>query len=276
MVRSYKSPDGIDIFFQDWGEPTAHPVILSHGWPLHSESWDVQAFHLASNGFRVIAHDRRGHGRSMPSWHGNDMDHYADDLAGLIEHLGLLHVSIIGFSAGGGEVARYVGRHGTANVARLGLISSVTPFLLKTDDNPDGAPLEVFDAMRQSQIADRARYFRELADGPFYGFNRPQADVSRGQADRSWDQGMMASLKATYDSVAAFCEDFRSDLAKFDRPTLVVHGDDDQIVPIGLSAHVVTRMLPAAQVKIYEGAPHGLNVTHAARLNEDLLDFLRS
>lgn len=275
MPNFFATRDGIDIHYKDWGEPSARPVILCHGWPLNSDSWDAQAFHLASNGFRVIAHDRRGHGRSSQPWDGNDMDHYSDDLAGLIEHLGLLHVSIIGFSAGGGEVARFVGRHGTGNVAKLGLISAVTPFLLKTGGNPAGLPMEAFDAMRSGQLGDRARYFREVAEGPFYGFNRPGIDASPAQADLWWQQGMMAGLKGTYDCVAAFCEDFREDIGKFDRPTLVVHGDDDQIVPIDMSARIIARMLPLAEIKIYGGAPHGLNFTHAARLNADLLEFLR-
>lgn len=275
-MTSFKTRDGVSIFFKDWGPRSGPPVILCHGWPLNADSWDAQAFHLAAAGFRVIAHDRRGHGRSSQPWDGNDMDHYADDLARLIDHLGLLHVSIIGFSAGGGEVARFVGRHGTANVAKLGLVSAVTPFLLRTDSNPAGAPIEIFDGMRAAQIADRAQYFREVASGPFYGFNRPGARVSQGQIDLWWQQGMMSGLKNSHDCVAAFSEDFRADLAGLDRPLLVIHGDDDQIVPIDLSAHVVARMLPAAEVKIYEGAPHGLSFTHADRLNADLLAFLRA
>ncbi|MBA3942365.1 MAG: alpha/beta hydrolase [Sphingopyxis sp.] len=276
VMTNFKTRDGVTIHFKDWGPRNGPPILLCHGWPLSADSWDVQAFHLAANGFRVIAHDRRGHGRSDQPWDGNDMNHYADDLARLIEHLGLLHVSIIGFSAGGGEVARFVGRHGTGNVAKLGLISAVTPFLLKTGSNPGGAPIAVFDEMRASQVADRAEFFRTVASGPFYGFNRPGAKVSQGQIDLWWQQGMMAGLKNTYDCVAAFSEDFRADVGKFDRPTLVVHGDDDQIVPIDLSARVVARMLPSASVKIYPGAPHGLTFTHADRLNADLLDFLRS
>lgn len=275
-AAGFRTRDGVSIHFKDWGPRNGPPVLLCHGWPLNADSWDSQAFHLASHGFRVVAHDRRGHGRSGQPWDGNDMDHYADDLAELVEHLGLRQVSVIGFSAGGGEVARFVGRHGTGNVAKLALISAVTPFLRQTDTNPGGAPMSVFDGQRAEQIADRAQFFRNIANGPFYGFNRPGARVSQGEADRWFQQGMMAGFKATYDCVAAFSEDFRDDVRKFDRPTLVIHGDDDQIVPIGLSARVVARMLPAARLSIYEGAPHGLPFTHRERLNAELLGFLRS
>lgn len=276
VMATFKTRDDVSIYFKDWGPRNGPAVVLCHGWPLNADSWDAQAFHLASNGFRVIAHDRRGHGRSSQPWDGNDMDHYADDLAQLIGHLGLRQVSVIGFSAGGGEVARFVGRHGTGNVARLALISAVTPFLRKTDSNPNGAPVEVFDGMRAAQIGDRAQFFLGVASGPFYGFNRPGAKISQGQIDLWWQQGMMAGLKNTYDCVAAFSEDFREDVKKFDRPTLIIHGDDDQIVPIDLSARVMERMLPSATLKIYEGAPHGLGFTHRERLNADLLAFLNA
>jgi non-heme chloroperoxidase len=249
---------------------------LCHGWPLTADSWDAQAFFLASNGYRVIVHDRRGHGRSSQPWDGNDMDHYADDLAQLIAHLKLRSISIFGFSAGGGEAARFVGRHGTKNVARIGLISAVTPFLLKTDDNPNGAPNEVFDGMRAQTLADRAQFYLDVASGPFYGFNRPGAKISQGQIDLWWQQGMMCGHKNTYDCIAAFSEDFRDDIKKFDRPTLLIHGSDDQIVPIAISAPVVAKLLPSAQLKIYEGAPHGLVFTHRERLNADLLGFMKS
>jgi non-heme chloroperoxidase len=275
-MSTFTTHDNVTIYFKDWGAKLAPPVVLCHGWPLNADSWDAQAFHLASNGFRVIAHDRRGHGRSSQPWDGNDMDHYADDLEQLIEHLRLRNVSIIGFSAGGGEVARFVGRHGTKNVAKLGLVSAVTPFLLKTDNNPVGAPIDVFDGMRAETVADRAQFYRNVASGPFYGFNRPGAKVSQGQIDLWWQQGMMGSHKGTYDCIAAFSEDFRDDIKKFDRPTLVIHGADDQIVPIDISARVVARMLPAAKLSVYEGAPHGLNFTHRERLNADLLAFLKS
>jgi non-heme chloroperoxidase len=276
IMATFQTHDDVTIYFKDWGPRNGPAVVLCHGWPLNADSWDPYAFHLASNGYRVIAHDRRGHGRSSQPWNGNDMNHYADDLAQLIDHLGLHDVSIVGFSAAGGEVARFIGRHGTGNVAKLVLISAVTPFLRKTDTNPSGAPMEVFDGMRAEQVADRAQFFLGIASGPFYGFNRPGAKVSQGQIDLWWQQGIMAGLKNTYDCVAAFSEDFREDVRKFDRPTLVIHGDDDQIVPIDLSARVVARMLPSAQLKIYEGAPHGLTLTHRERLNAELLDFLRS
>lgn len=275
-MTTFKTRDDVTIYFKDWGPRNGPVVVLCHGWPLTADSWDLQAMHLANSGFRVIAHDRRGHGRSSQPWDGNDMNHYADDLAQLIEHLKLRNVSIFGFSAGGGEVARFVGRHGTRNVLKLGLISAVTPFLLKTADNPNGAPLEVFDGMRAETAADRAQFYRNIANGPFYGFNRPGVRPSQGQADLWWLQGMMGGHKNTYDCIAAFSEDFRSDVSKFDRPTLVIHGSDDQIVPIDLSARVVAKMLPAAQLKVYDGAPHGLTFTHKDQLNADLLAFLKA
>lgn len=275
-MTTFKTRDDVTIYFKDWGPRNGPVVVLCHGWPLTADSWDAQAFFLSSNGYRVIAHDRRGHGRSSQPWEGNDMDHYADDLSQLIEHLKLRNVSIFGFSAGGGEVARFVGRHGTGNVARLGLISAVTPFLLKMDDNPNGAPMAVFDEMRAQTLADRAQFYLNVASGPFYGFNRPGAKVSQGQIDLWWHQGMMGGHKNTYDCIAAFSEDFRGDVKRFDRPTLIIHGSDDQIVPIAISAPVVARMLPSAQFKIYENAPHGLVFTHRDRLDADLLGFLKS
>ncbi len=275
-MATFTTRDDVTIHFKDWGPRNGPAVVLCHGWPLSADSWDAQAFFLAGNGFRVIAHDRRGHGRSSQPWDGNDMDHYADDLAELVTRLGLRDISIIGFSAGGGEVARFVGRHGTRNVAKLGLVSAVTPFLLRTDSNPAGAPLAIFDGMRAEQAADRAQFFRNVAAGPFFGFNRPGAVVSQGQVDLWWQQGMTAGLKNTYDCVAAFSEDFRDDIRKFDRPTLVVHGDDDQIVPIDISARAVKKLIPAADLRVYEGAPHGLVFTHRSRLNDDMLNFLRS
>jgi non-heme chloroperoxidase len=275
IMSTFKTRDDVTIWFKDWGPRNGPPVVLAHGWPLSADSWDAQAFYLASSGYRVIAHDRRGHGRSSQPWDGNDMDHYADDLAQLIDHLGLRRVAIFGFSAGGGEVARFVGRHGVGNVTKLGLISAVTPFLRKTDTNPHGAPDEVFNGMRAQTLADRAQFYLGLASGPFYGFNRPGARVSQGQIDLWWQQGMVAGLKNTYDCIAAFSEDFREDVRKFDRPTLVIHGSDDQIVPIDLSARVVERLLPSATTKVYDGAPHGLTFTHQDQLNADLLNFLK-
>jgi non-heme chloroperoxidase len=276
LMSTFTTSDDVTLYYKDWGPRTGDVVVLSHGWPLSSDSWDFQAMFLASHGFRVIAHDRRGHGRSSQPWYGNDMDHYADDLAQLIAHLKLRNVSIIGFSAGGGEVARFVGRHGTKNVAKVALISAVTPFLRKTADNPNGAPIDVFDGMRAETAADRAQFYRNVANGPFYGFNRPGAKVSQGQADSWWLQGMMGGHKGTYDCIAAFSEDFRADVRKFDKPTLLIHGSDDQIVPVALAAPVVAKMLPAAQLKIYEGAPHGLTFTHKDQLNADLLTFLNA
>jgi non-heme chloroperoxidase len=267
--------DGVEIYFKDWG--TGRPVVLSHGWPLSSDSWEAQALHLANNGFRVITHDRRGHGRSSQPWHGNDMDHYADDLAQVIEALDLKDVSLFGFSTGGGEVARYVGRHGTSRVAKLGLISAVPPLMLKTDANPGGLPIEVFDGLRAGSLADRSQLYRDIASGPFFGFNRPGAKVSQGMIDSFWLQGMHGGHKNTFDSIKAFSEtDFTEDLKKFDQPTLIIHGDDDQIVPIDAAGRASKRLVPHAELKVYEGAPHGLADTHKDRLNADMLAFLNT
>lgn len=274
-IDTITTRDGVRIFFKDWG--SGPPVILSHGWPLSADSWESQAFHLASHGFRVITHDRRGHGRSSQPWDGNDMDHYADDLAQLIEALDLQHVSLFGFSTGGGEIARYVGRHGTARVARLGLIAAVPPLMVKTPTNPNGVPIDVFDGLRAGSLADRSQLYRDIASGPFFGFNRPGAKVSQGMIDSFWRQGMMAGHKNAYDCIQAFSEtDFTADLAKFDRPTLIVHGDDDQIVPIACSGRASAKLVPHAIFKVYAGAPHGLTDTHKEQLNADLLAFLRS
>lgn len=268
--------DGVQIYFKDWGPHTGQPVVLSHGWPLNADSWEAQAFHLAANGYRVIAHDRRGHGRSSQPWDGNDMDHYADDLAQLIEALDLRNVSMFGFSTGGGEVARYIGRHGTGRVARLALISAVPPLMLKTEANPDGTPIEAFDGLRAGSLADRSKLYLDIASGPFFGFNRPGAQPSQGMIDSFWLQGMMAGHKNTYDCIKAFSEtDFTQDLRRFDRPTLLVHGSDDQIVPINAAAKAAQRLVPHAVLKVYPGAPHGLADTHKEQLNAELLSFLR-
>ncbi len=273
-MDSIMTTGGVRIAFKDWG--AGQPVILSHGWPLNADSWEAQAFHLASNGFRVIAHDRRGHGRSSQPWDGNDMDHYADDLAEVIAALDLRDAALIGFSTGGGEVARYVGRHGTGRIAKLGLVSAVTPFMLRTDDNPGGVPVAVFDALRAGSLADRAQLYRDIATGPFFGFNRPGAAVSQGMADAFCLAGMLAGHKNAHDSIAAFsATDFRADLVKFDRPTLIVHGQDDQIVPIDVGGRAAATLLPHADFRVYDGAPHGLTDTHKDRLNADLLAFLR-
>ncbi|WP_441617663.1 alpha/beta fold hydrolase [Cupriavidus sp. RAF12] len=269
--------DGVQLYYKDWGQKNGPVVTLSHGWPLSSDSWENQAFFLASNGFRVIAHDRRGHGRSSQPWDGNDMDHYADDLAAVIEALGLKNVTAIGFSTGGGEVARYVGRHGTSRVARIGLISAVPPLMVKSASNPGGVPIEAFDGIRAGMIADRSQLFRDIASGPFYGFNRPGAKASQGMIESWWLQGMMGGFKNTYESIRAFSEtDFTADLKKFDKPTLIVHGDDDQVVPVDVGGRAAKKLVPHAILKIYKGAPHGLAETHKDQLNQDLLAFLRS
>lgn len=267
--------DGVEIYYKDWG--TGQPIVFSHGWPLNADSWESQMLFLASNGYRVIAHDRRGHGRSSQPWDGNDMDHYADDLAELLEVLDLKDAVLLGFSTGGGEVARYIGRHGTQRVAKAGLISSVPPLMLQTAGNPQGVPQEAFDGMRAASIANRAQLYKDIAAGPFFGFNRPGATPSQGLIDTFWMQGMMAGHKNTYDCIAAFsATDFTDDLKKFDVPTLVVHGDDDQIVPIGISGQAAAKLVANAKLLVYPGAPHGLTDTHKERLNADLLAFIQS
>jgi non-heme chloroperoxidase len=268
------TPDGVDIFYKDWGSGPV--VVLSHGWPLSSDSWEAQQLFLADNGFRVIAHDRRGHGRSSQVWDGNDMDHYADDLAALIDALDLDDITLIGFSTGGGEVARYVGRHGTGRVAKLGLVSAVPPFMLKTDDNPGGVPVEVFDGLREGSLKDRSQLYKDLAAGPFFGKNKG-GDVSQGMQDAFWRQGLQAGHKNAYDSIAAFSEtDMRDDLKKFDVPTLVIHGDADQVVPFEVGGKASAALIDGAELKVYEGAPHGMTDTHKDKLNADLLAFARS
>jgi len=265
--------DGTQIYYKDWG--TGQPVVFSHGWPLSADSWDAQMLFLASKGYRCIAHDRRGHGRSSQPWTGNDMDTFADDLSQLFETLDLKGAALIGFSMGGGEVARYVGRHGTTRLAKVALIAAVPPLMLKTAANPGGLPMEVFDGIRQSSLADRSQFYKDLAGGPFFGANRPGAKVSQGMMDSFWLQGMRAGHKNTFDCIKAFSEtDFTKDLQAFDVPTLIVHGDDDQIVPIGASAHSAAKLVKNATVRVYAGAPHGLADTHKDQLNADLLAFL--
>jgi non-heme chloroperoxidase len=267
--------DGIQIYYKHWG--SGQPVVFSHGWPLSADSWDAQMMFLASKGYRCIAHDRRGHGRSSQPWHGNDMDTYADDLAALIEQLDLKDIFLIGFSAGGGEVARYIGRHGTKRLAKAALIAAVPPLMLKTSANPSGLPMEKFDEIRNGTSADRSQLYKDIAGGPFFGANRPGAKVSQGMIDSFWLQGMRAGHKSTFDCIKAFSEtDFTEDLKKFDVPTLIVHGDDDQIVPIGAAALQSAKLISNATLKIYAGAPHGLADTHKEQLNNDLLTFLES
>lgn len=274
-MNTVTTADGTEIFYKDWG--AGQPVVLSHGWPLNSDSWSAQAFHLASNGFRVITPDRRGHGRSTQTWDGNEMDTYADDLAAVIDALDLRDAALFGFSTGGGEIARYIGRHGTGRVAKAGLISAVPPQMVVSPTNPDGLPLSVFDGLREGSIADRSQLYRDLASGPFFGFNREGATPSQGMIDSFWLQGMQTGEKNAYDCIKAFSEtDFRDDLAKFDVPTLIVHGDDDQIVPIAAAGIASAKIVPDATLKVYEGAPHGLTDTHKQRLNEDMLAFLQS
>ncbi len=268
--------DGVQLYYKDWGPKDGPVVTFSHGWPLSSDSWESQMLFLASEGYRVVAHDRRGHGRSSQPWEGNDMDHYADDLAAVIDALDLQDVTLVGFSTGGGEVARYIGRHGTGRVKKAVLVSAVPPMMLRTEDNPDGLPLEVFDGIRKASLEDRAQLYLDLASGPFYGFNRPGAKVSQGLIDNWRAQGLQAGHKNTYDSIAAFsATDFRGDLKKFDVPTLVIHGDDDQIVPLDSSGKASAALIEGAQLIVYPGAPHGLTDTHKERFNNDLLAFLK-
>lgn len=267
--------DGTEIFYKDHGE--GQPIVFSHGWPLSSDDWDDQIFYFASRGFRCIAHDRRGHGRSTQTWDGNDMDTYADDLAQLTAKLDLKNAVHIGHSTGGGEVARYIGRHGTSRVAKAVLIGAVPPIMVKTDANPGGLPIDVFDGLRASLLADRAQFFRDLPSGPFYGFNRDGARVSQGIIDNWWRQGMMAGFKATYDCIKAFSEtDFTEDLKKIDVPALIMHGDDDQIVPIADSALLSAKLIPNATLKVYEGLGHGMCTINHEPINADLLDFIKS
>jgi non-heme chloroperoxidase len=268
--------DGVQLYYKDWGPRDGQVVVFSHGWPLNSDSWESQMLFLASQGYRIVAHDRRGHGRSSQPWHGNDMDHYADDLAQVIEALDLRDATLVGFSTGGGEVARYIGRHGTGRVKKAVLVAAVPPLMLKTADNPGGLPIEVFDGIRKASLTDRSQLYLDIASGPFFGFNRPGAKPSQGMIQSFWVQGMQAGHKNTYDSIAAFsATDFREDLRKFDVPTLVIHGDDDQIVPIDAAAKASAKLIPSARLIVYPGAPHGLADTHKDRLNQDLLDFLR-
>lgn len=266
--------DGTEIYYKDWGKGPI--VTFSHGWPLNSDAWDGQMFFLAQNGFRVVAHDRRGHGRSSQPYSGNDMDGYADDLAAVIEALDLKDAVLVGHSTGGGEVVRYIARHGKERVAKAVLIAAVPPIMLKTPANPEGLPIEVFDNLRSGITKDRSQFYKDLAI-PFYGANRPGTKVSPGTLDQFWLWSMQAGLKNAYESIKAFSEtDFTEDLKKIDVPTLVLHGDDDQIVPVKDSAMKSARLIRGAKVIYYPGAPHGLTATHQDQVNADLLAFLRS
>lgn len=273
-MSRFTTNDGTEIYFKDWGWG---PVVLfSHGWPLNADAWENQMVFLASNGYRCIAHDRRGHGRSSQPWHGNDMDTYADDLSELISALDLSEIMLVGHSTGGGEVARYIGRHGTSRVNKVVLMGAVTPLMLKTESNPGGLKIETFDKIRAGVVADRSQFFKDLTT-PFYGTNRPGAMVSQGVCDAFWHQGIQGGLKNEFDCIKAFSEtDFTEDLKKFDVPTLIIHGDDDQIVPIDASAHATSNLVKNAILEIYRGGPHGLAETHKDQLNTDLLEFLRS
>ena len=272
-MSTITTKDGTDIYYKDWG--TGPAITFSHGWPLNADMWDGQMLFLAQNGFRVVAHDRRGHGRSSQASSGNDMDGYADDLAAVIEALDLEQVTLVGHSTGGGEVARYIGRYGTSRVARAVLIAAVPPLILKTDSNPEGLPIEVFDGIRASLMKDRSQAYKDFAI-PFYGANRPGAKVSQGILDQFWTWSMQSGLKNAYESVKAFSEtDFTEDLKKFDVPTLVLHGEDDQVVPVKNSAVKSARLIKGAAEIYYPGAPHGITATHQDQINADLLAFIK-
>ena len=273
-INTVTTHDGTIIYFTDWGHGT--PVVFSHGWPLNGDAWENQMMFLAEHGYRVIAHDRRGHGRSSKAWHGNEMNTYADDLAALLDTLDITGATLVGHSTGGGEVARYIGRHGTNHVAKAVLVGAVTPQMMVSPANPDGVPMSVFDGIRDGVKTDRAQYFLDLAV-PFFGFNRPGAKTSDGQLQTFLIQGLQCSLKSAYACIKQFSEtDFTEDLKKMTMPTLVVHGDDDQIVPLASTARRAVELLPQGRLSVYEGAGHALPVTHKDQLNAELLAFLRS
>jgi non-heme chloroperoxidase len=272
-MSTITTKDGTQIYYKDWG--AGQPIVFSHGWPLNADAWDAQMLFFGQQGYRVIAHDRRSHGRSTQTWDGNEMNTYADDLAALFEELDLTNAALFGHSTGGGEVARYLGRHGAKRVAKAGLISAVPPLMLKTEKNPAGLPLSAFDAIRASTAADRSQFFKDLSL-PFYGYNRPGAKTSDGVRENFWYQGMQGGLKGEYDCIKAFSEtDFNDDLKKIDIPTLVLHGDDDQIVPIGAASLMTAKIVKNATLKIYPGLPHGMCTTHADQINADVLAFLK-
>jgi len=272
-----KTKDGVDIFYKDWGPRDAQPIVFSHGWPLSADDWDAQMLYFLNNRYRVVAHDRRGHGRSSQVSGGHDMDHYADDLAAVTAHLDLKRAIHVGHSTGGGEVARYIGRHGESRVAKAVLISAVPPLMLKTPANPGGLPKSVFDDLQAQLAANRTEFYTQLASGPFYGFNRPGAKVLQSVIWNWWRQGMMGGAKAHYDGIVAFSQtDFTDDLKKFTVPTLVMQGDDDQIVPYEDASVLTAKIVKTATLKIYKGFPHGMCTTEAATINPDLLAFFKS
>ncbi len=266
--------DGTQIYYKDWG--AGQPVVFSHGWPLSADAWEDQMVFLSARGYRCIAHDRRGHGRSSQPWNGNEMDTYADDLSELVEKLDLMNAILVGHSTGGGEVARYIGRYGTKRVAKAVLIGSVSPLMLKTAANPIGLPIDTFDKIRAGVLADRSQFFKDLST-PFYGANRVNSNISQGLRDSFWLQGMLAGFKGVIDCIKAFSEtDFTEDLKKFDVPTLIMHGDDDQIVPIGASAMLSSKIVKGSTLKVYRGLPHGMCSTHKDQINADLFAFIRA
>ncbi|MGA0532361.1 alpha/beta fold hydrolase [Hansschlegelia sp. KR7-227] len=272
-MSTITTKDGASIFYKDWG--TGQPVVFSHGWPLTADAWDGQMLFLAERGYRVIAHDRRSHGRSSQTWDGNNMDQYADDLAELFEQLDLKDAVMVGHSTGGGEVAHYVGRHGTSRVAKVVLVGAVPPLMLKTDANPGGLPIDVFDGIRKGVFDDRSQFFKDLTT-PFYGFNRDGAKVSEGLRDAFWLQGMAGGIKGLYDCIREFSEvDYTEDLKKIDVPALVIHGDDDQIVPIGAAGLLSAKIIPNATLKVYPGGSHGLAQVQQDEFNADLLAFIK-
>jgi non-heme chloroperoxidase len=271
-MSTFRTKDGTAIFYKDWGQ--GQPVVFSHGWPLSADAWDAQMVFLGERGYRVVAHDRRSHGRSEQTWGGNDMDTYADDLAELIEHLDLSQAILVGHSTGGGEVARFIGRHGTRRVAKAVLLGAVPPLMLNTETNPKGLPIQVFDEIRAGTRGDRSTFFKKLAL-PFFGFNRKGANVSQGLVDGFWLMGMQGGIKGELDCIKQFSEmDFTEDLKRFDVPTLIAHGDDDQIVPIESSALMSAKLVRDATLKIYKGGSHGLAATRAEEFNADLLEFI--
>jgi non-heme chloroperoxidase len=275
ITDTITTPDGVTLFYKDWG--SGQPIVFSHGWPLSSDDWDAQMLFFLKHGFRVIAHDRRGHGRSTQVAHGHDMDHYADDLAALTAHLELKNAIHVGHSTGGGEVAHYIARHGESRVAKAVLISAVPPIMVKTPGNPGGLPKDVFDGLQAQLAANRAQFFRDVPAGPFYGFNRPGTKVSEGVIQNWWRQGMMGSALAHYEGIVAFSQtDFTPDLKKITVPTLVMHGDDDQIVPYEDAGVLSAKLVKNAVLKIYKGFPHGMCTTHADTINADLLAFIKS